>query len=198
MNNKFSLVLHQIKCIDETGGRYREKIGNDEIYLGGFTISEQGTIIKIPAFSVYPHFDDGDVKVYQPPKVFFTFPLNESNSWPKTFIAGLVLIEADHKNALTRDIEKVADLADKYIAKQLPDIAVKLSVMPSPFPSVPIPDDFLKSFFGVVKNNVFSPQLVTARLGNPESENVINIKKTIYFTGYSGHYSLEYSWSFAQ
>lgn len=188
-------MLHQIKCIDETGGRYREKIGNDEIYLGGFAISEQGKIIKIPAFSVYPHFDDGDVKVYQPPKVFFTFPINESNSWPKIFIIGLVLIEADNKKSLDGDIEKAVELADKYIAKQLPTIAAKFAVIPTPFPPVPVHDDFPKLLFSIIKNNVFSPQLATVRLDAPTFDNIINIKKTIHFTGYSGHYSLEYSWS---
>lgn len=35
MSTQLNLRIHQVKCVDETGGRWAEKFGNDEIYLGG-------------------------------------------------------------------------------------------------------------------------------------------------------------------
>lgn len=34
--NKLSFLLNSVKCLDETGGKYREWLGNDEIYMFGF------------------------------------------------------------------------------------------------------------------------------------------------------------------
>lgn len=109
MATQLKLRIHSVKCVDETGGKYAEKFGNDEIYLGGFTLDAEGNPVKIPNFSVYPDFDDGDIKNFNPPRVFATFNLNGSNSWPKNFGVGFLLFEKDGggmDNALENAFQK--------------------------------------------------------------------------------------------
>lgn len=122
MSKKIELRIHRVSCIDETGGKYREKIGNDEIYLGGFTVNDKGETINIPPFSVYPHFDDGDVKLYNPPKVFQTYQLPAASTWPKEGIsvaAGFVLIERDAGNDMSTVITKITELVKKTVAEKI-------------------------------------------------------------------------------
>ena len=73
MSQQISLRVHSVKCIDETNGAWAERFGNDEIWLGGYTISSTGDTQPIAPSEVYAGFDDGDVKVFEPPRVFHTF-----------------------------------------------------------------------------------------------------------------------------
>lgn len=95
MTSQLKLRIHSVKCVDETGGKYVEKFGNDEIYLGGFSLDAEGNPVKIPNFSVYPDFDDGDIKNFNPPRVFATFNVSEQTNWPKNFGVCFLLFEKD-------------------------------------------------------------------------------------------------------
>lgn len=53
------------------GGSFRERFGNDEIYLATIGADTSGTH-KQPFFEVYGNFDDGDVKRYSPPRPLVT------------------------------------------------------------------------------------------------------------------------------
>ncbi|QLQ30464.1 MAG: hypothetical protein HZT40_01250 [Candidatus Thiothrix singaporensis] len=64
-----NLNIHKVVCVDEIGGEWEEKFGNDEIYLGGVTISSSN-IGKVDPFEIYADFDDGEVQEYNPPRVF--------------------------------------------------------------------------------------------------------------------------------
>jgi hypothetical protein len=49
MNKQQLLVqLQRVKCVDETGGKWAEKAGNDEISLSGFGIDAAGQTVMIP------------------------------------------------------------------------------------------------------------------------------------------------------
>jgi hypothetical protein len=71
-------------------------VRNDEIKLGGIKIDETGDVHELEAFMVGDSFDDGESKVYNPPKKFASFDLREGNSWPKTYYVSLVLAEVDN------------------------------------------------------------------------------------------------------
>jgi len=67
-----TLCLDSVVCVDEMGGSWREKFGNDEIYLGAIGIDSSGGAIKVPFFEVYANFDDGDIKRFNPPRALAT------------------------------------------------------------------------------------------------------------------------------
>jgi len=95
MNNQISLRIHSVKCVDETGGSWAERVGNDEIMLSGFGIDASANTVKVDAFEVYPHFDDGDIKRYSPPRTFLTLNLTNNSAFPKTCSVGFLLAERD-------------------------------------------------------------------------------------------------------
>jgi hypothetical protein len=95
MNNQISLRIHSVKCLDETGGKWVEKVGNDEIFLAGFGIDVNANTSRVGAFEVYAHFDDGDIKTYSPPRNFVTLTLANNSSFPKTCSVGFILAEKD-------------------------------------------------------------------------------------------------------
>lgn len=95
MNNQISLHIHSVKCVDETGGRWVEKVGNDEIFLSGFGIDANANTVKVSPFEVYAHFDDGDIKSQSPPRNFVTLNLANNSSFPKTCAVGFLLAEKD-------------------------------------------------------------------------------------------------------
>ena len=80
-----------MKCIDETNGAWAERFGNDEIWLGGYSIASNGNTQPIAPWEVYAHFDDGDIKVFEPPRVFHTFALAPVG-FPQELGLGLVLV----------------------------------------------------------------------------------------------------------
>lgn len=192
MASKLSFRIHRVSCIDETGGKYLEKIGNDEIFLGGFAVNDSGKTIEISPFSVYPHFDDGDVKVFNPPKLLHTFSLNTSNVWPKKFGLGLILIEKDAGNisSMKRNNSKIIINLKEYIQQNYG------SIIQSPTPRFPeIPS--LRKLLGLFKDDVFYPQFAKIEIPFANfswSGAFDSAEKTVSFKDHGGHYALVYDW----
>jgi hypothetical protein len=120
--NTLDLRIHETKCFDETGrssGKWYElgERGSDLIHLGGTTIDATGVTKKVNEFRL-GKYDDDDVSLYDPPKIFSSFNLKEGTDWPKFYFATLVIAEkdwggfADFLNDLTDEIEK-------YVVKKL-------------------------------------------------------------------------------
>jgi hypothetical protein len=93
VSTRATFRVHAVKCVDETGGGLAERVGNDEIFLGGFGIDANGQTVKVGSTEVYAHFDDGDVKKFAPPRRFVTLDLNGRGSGSVT--VGLLLVEKD-------------------------------------------------------------------------------------------------------
>jgi hypothetical protein len=111
--NKLELRIHKVKCEDETNPEWP---GDDEILLGGVTIDESGDVTKVPAFTVSSSFDDGESKVYSPPKRFAYFDLTEQgNKWPKTYYATMVFAEEDN-GGFPDFLEKLLHKVKDYVA----------------------------------------------------------------------------------
>jgi hypothetical protein len=102
-----NLNIHKVVCVDEIGNWLMEKAGNDEIYLGG-VILDNPNVHKISSFEIYAHFDDGDVKDYDPPRVFYSSDLSQKTVIPDTISATFVLADKQvdglggHNQAITR------------------------------------------------------------------------------------------------
>jgi hypothetical protein len=205
MATKLTLRVHKVKCVDETGGWLAEKAGNDEIYLGGFAVTHQnGETVKINPISIYPHFDDGDVKVFNPPLQFHTINLANAEAWPRTYAVGLVLVERD-RGGMVEAVTKIADFFEVKLKERL--------AAPQPAAAALIPAALLKQaivfvapiLFTHVKNviirafedEIFTPQIATLDLpdkdftwsGRPDSA-----EKTVRFSGHDGTYDLTYDW----
>ena len=110
--------MHQLYAADETGGWLAEKFGADEMYLGGSAIDATGVNTEITKFKV-ANFDDGDVYIWQTPKVLTTFDLTAGTDWPKTYYVLVVLAEVDMGGLaeyLNKLIDGVRDHVEKYLA----------------------------------------------------------------------------------
>ena len=95
MTTKLELRIHKVRCDDETNGFLGSEAGSDEIDLGGTTVDESGDTHKVSPFRVASFGDDGDQKVFSPPRRFTFFNLTEGTAFPKGYVATLVLAEID-------------------------------------------------------------------------------------------------------
>lgn len=213
MSNKLSLRIHRVACIDETNGKYVEKIGNDEIYLGGYAVNEKGETVEIAPISIYPHFDDGDVKVFNPAKIFYTFPLPASGEWPKGFGIGLVLMERDSGRDLTKAVNQITAFAKQKIAEEFAkekkkreekkkglEAAVVLTpivIMALKYAAPYIIDYVGKKLISALNDDVFTPQLATIEIPSANftwSGSKDSVEKIVSFRDHGGHYALTYDW----
>ncbi len=206
--------VHSVRCADETGGQYAERFGNDEIYLGGHWILQDGTTAAISPFSVYPHFDDGNVKVFDPPYVFHEFELGAT--FPQEFGMGMTLIEKDGggmANAVQRIADKVgeevrkrldagqaarkADMARATSAKVQPRLAPVLAYAISA--AAPFVIDFVKrKLMAAISDNVFQPQHATVEIPSADftwSGSPTSAQQSVEFRDHSGIYQLVFDWN---
>jgi hypothetical protein len=195
MATRLSLRVHRVKCQDETGGKWVEKFGNDEIYLGGFAVQPNGDTTPISPSAIYPHFDDGDVKVFNPPRVFYTF--TGLQAFPKEFGIGLVLIEKDQGGSEDA-VKKIATKAQELIKAKLAVagglLGVAISLVIGPLLTF-ITDRIVAG----VRDDLFPAQIVTVPLPSQNftwSGSNNSAEKTIRIVGHGGIYELTYDWEF--
>lgn len=113
---KLEFRLHKVKCLDETGGFFAEKIGNDEIDLGGNSVDETGDTKNIPHFRVGSNFDDGEQVVFSPPRQFTRFALTEGTNFPKSYFVTMVLAEIDQGGLSEFQLRLLSKVKAKVIA----------------------------------------------------------------------------------
>lgn len=109
---KLELRIHKVRCDDETNGFLGSEAGSDEIDLGGTTVDESGDTGKVSPFRVASFGEDGDQKVFSPPRRFTFFNLTEGTDFPKGYVVTLVLAEIDSggfNDFLKKLMEKVRE-----------------------------------------------------------------------------------------
>lgn len=206
MATKLSLRVHRVKCVDETGGRFAERVGNDEIYLGGFAVVNQnGDTTKINPVSIYPHFDDGDVKVFNPPMTFTTISINNAGSWPKTFAVGLILIEKD-QGGMVEAVKKITDffqnkLKEKLAQPQVSGVAPLVGgalLKQAIVVIAPVVLNYVKRLIiSAFNDEIFTHNTVLVDLNSAThnwSGSSNSAEKTVEFRDHSGIYQLTYDW----
>lgn len=116
---KLRFRIHKVKCIDETNPEWP---GDDEIDLGGVaTTINNGNTLKINAFRVRSDFDDGEQKVYNPPKSFYSYDLKTIPGWPKQLAMTMTLAEigsGGFNDFLKKLLEKIREKVVKLIAEK--------------------------------------------------------------------------------
>jgi hypothetical protein len=185
----------RVKCVDETNGKWVEKIGNDEIYLGGFAIKHNGDTSPIAPTSIYPSFDDGDVKVFNPPKVFYTF--SSLTTFPKEFGVGLILIEKDNGGS-TEAMNKISEQVQVLIKASLPVAGGVLGAAIGLVIS-PLLNWISNTIIAGIRDDLFPPQIAKVKIPTQNftwSGSNHSAEKTLRIVGHQGVYELTYDWMF--
>ena len=198
--------LHKLFAADETGGYWAEKLGADEMHLGGSAIDATGVTTAIGRFKV-GDFNDGDVVTWSTPKVMTKFDLTRGTNWPKTYFVTLALAEADmggFSKYLNDLVDKVAEVVKKKLAEAI-GIAVGAAsggvigalIGLAVGYAVGKAIEWLKAWWG---DDIFAPVTVNVEIagyssrfgGATDSPNVV-----AKMTGHDGDYRLTYDWRLA-
>lgn len=75
MASSATFRIHHVRCRDEMGGSFREKLGNDEIKCAVFSADLRGSTRNSGRINIYDNFDDGDVMTFNPPREVVTLDL---------------------------------------------------------------------------------------------------------------------------
>lgn len=206
MATRLNLRIHSVKCVDETGGYWAEKVGNDEIDLGGFTVDSNNITTKIRSTSVGYNFDDGEINRFNPPRVFASFNLGAPFSEVKKFAAGFVLSERDGGNITTtleKIVNKVKELIDQKKTVMVPQKAAADNVLELPvawlWPYVKAYaiSYVLANYKGWVGDDVFPLQEVSTSIwGSNHTWNgsTTSPMESVEFRAHDGVYKIVYSW----
>lgn len=200
-----TLKLVRVKCVDETGGRFVERVGNDEIWLAGFAADATGETQKLTPFEVYPHFDDGDIKEFRPPRNLFTLKVPGGGTFPKSCVATLLLAEKDSGDLtslaqeafdkFTTDMEEMKDEMGMEPGEQPPpDFWDKLKDKAKQFAYGYIRDKIASGF----NDDVFPAQVVSLNITSDDFRwgdgTKMSPETTVEFRGHDGVYYLVYYW----
>ena len=210
MSTRLNLRIHSVKCVDETGGSFAERFGNDEISLGGFTVDPGGITTKISPFTVNNNFDDGEIQRYSPPRVFASFPLPAFQT-PRVFSAGFLLFEKDAggmSGIVTTIVNKVIELVRKQKAAAAKTVATTNGADEAATTAIPIGAIWaaikpfvikfvLDQISSAIKDDLFPLQDVSVTLlSNNHTFNGSKISplQMAEFRAHDGVYQLLYDW----
>jgi hypothetical protein len=207
MNNQVTLRIHQVKCIDETGGSFAERFGNDEICLGGFGINANLQATKIAPFEVNANFDDGDIKDYSPPKSFVTLTIGGANAWPKSCGVGFLLFERDNGGRFEATDKTFAELSKK-LEEERTKRGLNAAAQSAALPPIPWGEIALavweyigpwvkQQISSAIDDDMFSLRTVEVSIPSSNftwSGSKVSPKSTVDFRDHSGIYRLEYDW----
>lgn len=207
MNHQIALRIHSVKCMDETGGSFAEKFGNDEIYLSGFGIDAGGATVKVPIFEVYAHFDDNDVKNFAPPRKFVTLLLGAGGTWPKSVTAGFLLCEKDAGGmgtALDKTFAKLQEeLKKKKEEQEQKNKAMGLAASQIDWKTIwgvvkPILFGYVKDkLVSAINDDLFPLQSATISIPSATfswNNSKVSPPERIEFRGHDGVYVMTYDW----
>jgi hypothetical protein len=191
-----------VRCDDETNPEFA---GDDEIALGGLSVDETGETKQVGQFTVRNDFDDGEEKVYGPPKRFTFFNLQEGTTFPKDYAVTLVLAEKDMgglHDFIVKLWEKVKDKVLEYAAAAL-GAAVGTATFPGLGTIIGAVvgwalGKLIEWLIGLFSDDIFAPATLTCKihgLANRFAGNKTDSPEgLVTFSGYGGRYSLTYDW----
>lgn len=168
------LQLDRVYCRDETGGKYVERAGNDEISLAGVGIDATGKTVMLSPFTVYNNFDDRETKKFSPVKTILTLNVPDGGTFPKTCIGVLFLAEIDQggfkdfvKKAYTKITEEVTAKKPQGMERN-PSLA-GISVGTIWAVVKPIVINYIKGLIEAgIRDDVFPPQEVSLEIASAD------------------------------
>jgi hypothetical protein len=201
--NKLEFRVHKVICVDETNGFLGTEAGNDEIGLGCTSIDETGDVQKTSPFTVGNNFDDGEQKVYSPPRQLHWFNLLEGNKFPKSYFVTMILAEKDMGDLG----DYVIDLMNKVKPKVKEELtkAGVAATESGPIVSLIIAaavnfvvDKVFQYLAKLIGDDVFKPvtasisvQSLTQRFTGNKTDSPDGVAT---FKGYGGEYKIVYDW----
>jgi hypothetical protein len=203
---RITLRIHRVRCVDETGGSFQERFGNDEIALGGFGIDANLQATKVFPFDVNANFDDGDVQDYSPPRPFVTLAFGEQHAWPKSCGVGFLLFEKDNGGRLGATDKIYAELQKKLnIEREKRGLNVagfgilaaipwkEIAILVWPY----IKDWATQKIREAIDDDMFALRTVEVTIPSADftwNGSKISSKSTVDFRDHSGIYELVYDW----
>lgn len=213
--DKLGLYIRRVKCVDETGGKWREKIGSDEIALGGVSVDETGDVNKISEKFVGGNFDDGDSKWYSPSWRWHWFSMQEGgNSWPKSYFLTFVLAEKD-SGGLSEFLEKLWPEIKWSVMAALTAAGVGAGTVFGPVGTGTgaiigaavgaaignAVGKIIEWFIKMWKDDIFPPSTISITIPSYSARWYRNGNwsdrtddRRVHFYGHKGHYFIEYYW----
>jgi hypothetical protein len=107
MTETLAFRIHKVRCTDETGGKFQEKIGSDDIFLAAVAVHANNNVEIIPSFHV-GQFKDKKERVFNPPKPIIIFDLSKGGNFPQGYVVKIVLIERDEGKGIDKFLKKLA------------------------------------------------------------------------------------------
>jgi hypothetical protein len=198
------LQIHEVKCLDETGGRWREKIGGDEVTLSGLTIDAAGRAVRQQTFRIGKFEKDRSVKRYSPAHSFATFDLRQGPDFPRQYQTMLVLAERDEGGGLVDYVNAIVEginTGSKPATSDKGGVAHSLLTDP-PLSMDAVAAKAVKLAVAKVgqwaKDDIFRPRATKVSMTTAQYRfakgAVTSRPDTASFKGYGGLYRIVYSW----
>lgn len=208
MNNQLSLRIHSVKCLDETGGSWAERVGNDEMFLSGFGIDANAATVKVNPFEVYAHFDDGDIKRFSPPRNFVTLNLGGNGSFPKSCSVGFLLAEKDGGDFGSKAAKIYDKVKEEMEKKKREEEEERRRMGHAPFSSEDLGDiweEIRPYVYGWVKDriiagandDIFPPRDTSVTVTSADftwNGSKVSPPSAVEFRGHDGVYLMTYDW----
>ena len=212
VNKGLEFRVHQVKCVDETNPEWP---GDDEIAMGAVAVADNGTTTKINEFTVRDDYDDGETKIYNPPRLLKSFSLNNV-SYPADFLMVLALAEKDNggmsdfladlweaiKDDVTVIIAAVSAAAGLAIGGAIGGTVG--TAVGGPLGAIigAVAGAIIGAIVGwiisALKDDIFTPQAAAVHLPNALSTfaggALTSPQFTVNFRDHGGHYRVYYSW----
>lgn len=212
VNKGLEFRIHKVKCVDETNPEWP---GDDEIAMGAVAVADNGTSSKINEFMVRDDFDDGESKVYNPPRLLKTFSLTNV-SYPADFMMVLALAEKDNggMSDFLKDLwEAIKDDVQAIIAAVSAAAGAAIgtaiggtlgTALGGPLGAIigAVAGAIIGAIVGwiisALKDDIFTPQAAAVHLPNTLSTfaggSLTSPQFTVNFRDHGGHYRVYYSW----
>jgi hypothetical protein len=201
---KLEFRLHKVRCVDETGGFFGEKAGDDEIDLGGTAVDETGDTHVIPKFRVGSSFDDGEQVVFSPPRSFTVFDLREGTAFPKSYFVTLVLAEvdmgglSDFLNKLVQKVKaKVIDILTKAVGVIIGSSGGPVGALVGIAVSFVVGKIF-DLLVSIWSDDIFKPVTTSVKIASLNAQwpggKTDSPEEIATFEGHGGKYQVTYDW----
>lgn len=212
INKGLEFRIHQVKCVDETNPEWP---GDDEIAMGAVAVADNGSTSKINEFMVRDDFDDGETKIYNPPRLLKTFSLTNV-SYPADFMMVLAMAEKDNgglSDFLNDLWEAIKDDVTLIIAAvgAAAGLAIGAGVggtlgtaIGGPLGAIigAVAGAIIGALVGwlisALKDDIFTPQAAAVHLPHSASTfaggALTSPQFTVNFRDHGGHYRVYYSW----
>lgn len=212
LNRGLRFRLHEVRCVDETNPEWP---GSDEISMGGVTTDAKGATAQITEFMVGTGFDDGDTKVYSPPRVIHTFSL-DGLTYPADFLVTVALAEKDN-GGMSTFIRELWEAIKSHVTTIVTTLSMSLggtlggqiggtigTGLAGPLGSIigavvgAVLGALVAWLINALQDDIFRPQAAAIRLPHPQSRfdggSATSPVMALDFEDHGGLYRVLYSW----